>query len=301
MPMTPATVGAETICGWRESRLSQSHRRRSLDCLRRSRRWISSRRAACDHAWQPRLRARRGPAREPVAIDHARLARPGTLGRRYASGASCALHRDLLAGFIDALKIDRVVLIGNSIGGSAAMAYAAQFPERVAGLILANPGGLIPMNALGRRFCGMMAALGRAGKRDAFYFKPVFSMLYRQVAANGGVAGATRSDCRCGRRMRRNLGAGVAELSHAAADQTGIGAQIVARFCSPGRRAIKSSRSRTARRRSAAFRIIRSRSSAAAIARSSKSPKSFSRRSEPFLENVTREQQAANRLASAAR
>jgi pimeloyl-ACP methyl ester carboxylesterase len=37
------------------------------------------------------------------------------------------------------------------------------------------------MNAVGRRFCGMMAALGRAGQRDAFYFKPVFSMLYRQI------------------------------------------------------------------------------------------------------------------------
>ncbi|HZC46949.1 MAG TPA: alpha/beta hydrolase, partial [Candidatus Acidoferrum sp.] len=72
------------------------------------------------------------------------------------------------------------VLIGNSIGGSATMAYAAASPDRVAGLILADPGGLIPMNALGYKVCGMMAALGRAGRRDAFYFKPVFSMLYRQ-------------------------------------------------------------------------------------------------------------------------
>ena len=77
--------------------------------------------------------------------------------------ARLARYTEILAGFIDALKLDRVVLIGNSIGGSAAMAYAADFPERVAGLILANPGGLIPMNALGRRVCGMMAALGVPG------------------------------------------------------------------------------------------------------------------------------------------
>ena len=94
--------------------------------------------------------------------------------------ARLARYTSLLAGFLDALNIDRAVLIGNSIGASAAMAYAAQFPRRVAGLVLADPGGLIPMNALGYRLCGMMAALGRAGQRKAFYFKPVFSILYRQ-------------------------------------------------------------------------------------------------------------------------
>src|SRR5258708_22064171 len=97
-----------------------------------------------------------------------------------AHPARLARYTALLAGFMDALKIDRAVLIGNSIGGSAAMAYAAQFPDRVAGLVLADPGGLIPMNALGYRVCGMIAALGRAGQRDAFYFKPLFSTMYRQ-------------------------------------------------------------------------------------------------------------------------
>ena len=95
--------------------------------------------------------------------------------------AHLARYTDLLARFMDALSIERAVVIGNSIGGSAAMAYAAQFPSRVAALVLADPGGLIPMNNFGRRFCGMMAALGRAGQRDAFYFKPVFSTLYRQL------------------------------------------------------------------------------------------------------------------------
>ncbi len=94
--------------------------------------------------------------------------------------ARLARYTELLAGFMDSLKIERAVLIGNSIGGSAAMAYAAQFPDRVAGLVLANPGGLRAMNSLGRRLCGVMAALGRAGQRGAFYFKPLFSMQTRQ-------------------------------------------------------------------------------------------------------------------------
>ena len=98
-----------------------------------------------------------------------------------AHPARLARYTTLLAGFMDALKIDRAVLIGNSIGGSAAMAYAAQSPDRVAGLVLADPGGLIPMNAFGYKICGMIAALGRAGQRDAFYFKPIFSMMYRQL------------------------------------------------------------------------------------------------------------------------
>ncbi len=140
--------------------------------------------------------------------------------------ARLARYTALLAGFMDLLKIERIVLIGNSIGGSAAMAYAAQFPDRVAGLVLANPGGLIPMNAFGYRFCGWMAALGRAGQRDAFYFKPIFSTLYRQLlktpaarAQRDRIVGAA-AEC-----------AGIWEQAWLGfrtpqADQTGIGEQI---------------------------------------------------------------------------
>src|SRR6266481_9284375 len=143
-----------------------------------------------------------------------------------AHPARLARYTDILAKFMDALNIDRAVLIGNSIGGSAAMAYAAQFPSRVAALVLADPGGLVPMNAFGRRFCGLMAALGRAGQRDAFYFKPVFSMLYRQFLRTSA-ARAQRD---------RIVDAAVecaAIWEHAwlsfrtpQADQTGVGAQI---------------------------------------------------------------------------
>jgi pimeloyl-ACP methyl ester carboxylesterase len=140
--------------------------------------------------------------------------------------ARLARYTALLAGFIDSLKIERVVLIGNSIGGSAAMAYAAQFPDRVAGLVLADPGGLIPMNPLGYRVCGLMAALGRAGQRDAFYFKPVFSRLYRQFLRTPAA--------RAQRDRIVNAAPECAAIWEQAwlgfrtpqADQTGIGAQI---------------------------------------------------------------------------
>ncbi|MGC2305826.1 alpha/beta fold hydrolase [Candidatus Binatus sp.] len=140
--------------------------------------------------------------------------------------ARLARYTALLAGFMDALKIDRAILIGNSIGGSAAMAYAAESPGRVAGLVLADPGGLIPMNALGYRICGMMAALGRAGQRDAFYFKPVFATMYRQFLRTPAA-----------REQRDRIVEAAAECASIweqawlgfrtpEADQTGIGAQI---------------------------------------------------------------------------
>src|SRR5260370_38407399 len=108
-----------------------------------------------------------------------RLITPDWLGQGRSAvdthPARLARYTDLLAGFMDALNIDRAVLIGNSIGGSAAMAYAAEHPGRVAGLVLADPGGLVPMNAFGSRFCGLMPPLGSAGHADAFSFNPAFS------------------------------------------------------------------------------------------------------------------------------
>jgi pimeloyl-ACP methyl ester carboxylesterase len=140
--------------------------------------------------------------------------------------ARLARYTALLAGFMDALEIDRAVLIGNSIGGSAAMAYAAQFPNRVAGLVLADPGGLIPMNALGYRICGMMAALGRAGQRDAFYFKPVFSMLYRQFLKTPAARAQRERIVDAASECAAIWEQAWLSFRTPQADQTGVGAQI---------------------------------------------------------------------------
>jgi len=59
-----------------------------------------------------------------------------------------------LAAFLDARGIGRAVLVGNSLGGAAAMLLAADRPERVAGLVLvdpASPSGRIPWTILGLR------------------------------------------------------------------------------------------------------------------------------------------------------
>ncbi|MEO3785755.1 alpha/beta fold hydrolase [Actinocorallia sp. B10E7] len=48
---------------------------------------------------------------------------------------------DALFQALDALGIDRFHLLGNSLGGAAAIAMAQSRPERVAGLVLMAPGG----------------------------------------------------------------------------------------------------------------------------------------------------------------
>jgi pimeloyl-ACP methyl ester carboxylesterase len=218
-----------------------------------------------------------------------------------AHPARLARYTEILAGFIDALKLDRVVLIGNSIGGSAAMAYAAKFPERVAGLILANPGGLIPMNALGRTVCGMMAALGRAGNRDAFYFRPVFSMLYRRILQTPA-----------SRAQRKRIVDAAAECAAVweqawlsfrtpAADQTGIGAQIrcpVLFTWASGDQIVSFASSKDAIGRFPNHSVALFRGGHCAFL---EEPEKFLAAAEPFLENVTNEKQPASRLASAAR
>lgn len=47
---------------------------------------------------------------------------------------------ELLRGLMDAMEIKKAVLVGNSAGGGVAVAFALEYPERVATLILVDPG-----------------------------------------------------------------------------------------------------------------------------------------------------------------
>jgi 4,5:9,10-diseco-3-hydroxy-5,9,17-trioxoandrosta-1(10),2-diene-4-oate hydrolase len=49
---------------------------------------------------------------------------------------------EALAGLLDALGIDRVHLVGNSLGGGTATRFALRHPDRVGRLVLMAPGGL---------------------------------------------------------------------------------------------------------------------------------------------------------------
>jgi 4,5:9,10-diseco-3-hydroxy-5,9,17-trioxoandrosta-1(10),2-diene-4-oate hydrolase len=52
------------------------------------------------------------------------------------------LGADALAGLMDHLGIDKVHLIGNSLGGGTALRFAINYPKRAGRLVLMGPGGL---------------------------------------------------------------------------------------------------------------------------------------------------------------
>lgn len=54
------------------------------------------------------------------------------------------LHVPALKAFVDKLKLSRLSLVGNSLGGAVSMRFAMDYPELMERLILLAPGGLAP-------------------------------------------------------------------------------------------------------------------------------------------------------------
>jgi pimeloyl-ACP methyl ester carboxylesterase len=78
-------------------------------------------------------------------------------------------YADALAGFTEALKLTRIIVIGSSFGAVIAAAFAARYPQRVCGVVLSAPAaGLSRLPAEKRRAAlegriGDMARLGPDG------------------------------------------------------------------------------------------------------------------------------------------
>ncbi|MHA7661543.1 alpha/beta fold hydrolase [Mycolicibacterium sp. HS_4_1] len=86
---------------------------------------------------------------------------------------SAPLFADALEDLVDYLDAPKVVLIGNSVGGFAAARLAITRPHQVAGLVLVQTGGFMPMNAAVRLFCRTM------GTPTAFkMLAPLFTHAY---------------------------------------------------------------------------------------------------------------------------
>jgi len=49
---------------------------------------------------------------------------------------------EFVAAFLDALRVDRASLVGNSLGGAVSLQFAVQYPHRLEKLVLASSGGL---------------------------------------------------------------------------------------------------------------------------------------------------------------
>lgn len=93
--------------------------------------------------------------------------------------ASAERYAELIAATLDELGVERPLLIGNSIGGATAIQIAAARP--VAGVVLCDSGGLVPVNATLRRICRVMASFFAAGEARAWWFRAAFALYYRVV------------------------------------------------------------------------------------------------------------------------
>ena len=87
-----------------------------------------------------------------------------------------ARYAELLTGALAQLKIERPIILGNSIGGAAAMIHAASHP--VAALVLCNTGGLVEITPAIARACNAFSRFFAAGARKAWWFKPAFWAYY---------------------------------------------------------------------------------------------------------------------------
>ncbi len=66
----------------------------------------------------------------------------GQTDARPATGHFFTVAAEALAGLLDHLGIDKVHLIGNSLGGGTAVRFALRFGDRAGRLVLMGPGGL---------------------------------------------------------------------------------------------------------------------------------------------------------------
>jgi 4,5:9,10-diseco-3-hydroxy-5,9,17-trioxoandrosta-1(10),2-diene-4-oate hydrolase len=95
--------------------------------------------------------------------------------------ASTARYGALLEGLIDRLHLDHLILLGNSVGGGAAVRFAAAHPERVRALILCNPSGFDPGGWFARFFIGRLEAHFAEGAEGLARFGPWFRDYYAEV------------------------------------------------------------------------------------------------------------------------
>ncbi len=103
--------------------------------------------------------------------------------------ASAARYAQLLSALIPALGLSqRPILLGNSIGGAAALSVAIKQPEVVRGLVLCNPGGLAPLNFVVRRAIAAMIWFFNRGARGAGWFEGAFARYYRVVLPTAAAA-----------------------------------------------------------------------------------------------------------------
>jgi 4,5:9,10-diseco-3-hydroxy-5,9,17-trioxoandrosta-1(10),2-diene-4-oate hydrolase len=101
---------------------------------------------------------------------------------------------EILTAVLDELRLGRAVIIGSSIGGAAAILYAAQQPDRISALVLCNPGGLQPVGLIARLVCRRMAAFFAQGERRKASYIQRFRRYYEHEVLSSPAAAWRREE-----------------------------------------------------------------------------------------------------------
>ena len=81
-----------------------------------------------------------------------------------ATGYSEHYHVKDIQAVLDDLQLDKVILMGHSLGAFLALAFAATYPNRVSKLILVDGGGALTSQQLDKTLEGIRPSLDRLGK-----------------------------------------------------------------------------------------------------------------------------------------
>lgn len=95
--------------------------------------------------------------------------------------ASAERYAVVLGAVLDTLELDSVVLLGNSIGGAAAITIAAERPHQVRALVLADTGGLDRGGWLARSYIHGVARRFERGARGDPGFAGWYERYYRPI------------------------------------------------------------------------------------------------------------------------
>ena len=86
------------------------------------------------------------------------------LSDKPSKGYALAYHLQDIKCLLDDLGLDRVVIMGHSLGAFIGLAFAAAYPERMDRLILVDGGGNLSKEQMGKVFVGIKPALDRLGQ-----------------------------------------------------------------------------------------------------------------------------------------
>lgn len=98
--------------------------------------------------------------------------------------ASADYYASVTQALLAQLGIESCILLGNSIGGAAALIVAEHMPATVKALVLCNPGGIFERSEVTQRAAMLFSRVFAQGEKQAVWFKAFFSMYYRLVLKN---------------------------------------------------------------------------------------------------------------------